>query len=303
VENSDIELNILYLSDGLPLPDHLPPHDVLFVAIGESEANRTLLRRLEAVIPAWPRPVLNLPASIARLARDTASELLQSAPGVVMPRSFRIERQTLDRVGRGEQHIACIQEGMDFPVIVRPVGSHAGKGLVKANDPECISEYLQTMPQFEFYVTRFVDYRSKDGLFRKYRVVLIDGQPYAGHMAVSEDWMIHYLNAGMIDSADKRAAESSFMKHFDEDFAFRHQAALRSIAGRIGLDYLVIDCGETHDGKLLVFEVDSSAVVHAMDPIEIFPYKKPQMQKVFAAFRAMLVKAMERGLRENYASN
>ena len=149
---------------------------MLFVAIGESEANRTLLRRLEAVIPAWPRPVLNLPASIARLARDTASELLQSAPGVVMPRSFRIERQTLDRVGRGEQHIACIQEGMDFPVIVRPVGSHAGKGLVKANDPECISEYLQTMPQFEFYVTRFVDYRSKDGLFRKYRVVLIDGQ-------------------------------------------------------------------------------------------------------------------------------
>ena len=293
VENSDIELNILYLTDDLPSLDGLPPHDVLFVAIGESERNRTLLRRLESIIPAWPRPVLNLPDRIARLARDTASQLLGSVPGLVMPITIKAGLPILNSIARGEQHISGIEQTLGFPVIIRPVGSHAGMGLVKADDPEALFEYLQKMPQSEFYVSCFIDYRSEDGLFRKYRVVLIDGRAYAGHMAVSQEWMVHYLNADMTESAEKRAEEASFMEHFDEEFAYKHRAALRSIVERTGLDYLVIDCAETQDGELLTFEADSSAVVHAMDPVEIFPYKRLQMQKVFAAFRAMLVKAIE----------
>jgi hypothetical protein len=298
VENSDIELNIFYVTESLPAPDQLPAHEVLFVAIGESEQNGPLLRRLEAIIPTWPRPVLNMPDRILRVARETASQLLHSAPGLDMPLCFRAGRPILELVARGDQHISSVQAALDFPVIIRPVGSHAGIGLSKADDAGSLFEYLEKMPQNEFYVTRFVDYRSKDGLFRKYRVVLIDGQPYAIHMAISQDWMIHYLNASMEDSADKRSEEARFMEHFDEDFAYRHRVALQSIARRIELDYLVIDCAETQEGKLLVFEVDSNAVVHAMDPVEIFPYKTPQMKKVYAAFRAMLSKAIDLRYRE-----
>jgi glutathione synthase/RimK-type ligase-like ATP-grasp enzyme len=282
-ENSDIELNMLYLTPGLPVPDEIPAHDVLFVAIGESERNLELLQLLEGVITAWPRPALNLPGKIANLARDTVSELLRWAPGVAMPASLRMDRKILGRVA-------------DFPVIIRPVDSHAGVGLIKADDPAAISEYLQTMPQSEFFVSQFIDYRNEDGLFRKYRVVLIDGKPYASHMAISEHWMVHYLSGGMAENAWKRAEEERFMTDFDTDFAARHHAALRSIAIRTGLDYLVIDCAETREGRLLVFEVDSSAVVHALDPVEVFPYKKPQMDKVSRAFRSMLVKAIERGV-------
>ena len=43
-----------------------------------------------------------------------------------------------------------------------------------------------------------------------------------------------------------------------------------------------------------MFEIDSGAVVHAMDSTEIFPYKHAQMHKVFAAFRAMLAGAAAR---------
>ena len=81
------------------------------------------------------------------------------------------------------------------------------------------------------------------------------------------------------------------MASFDQDFARRHASALRSIAARMRLEYLVIDCAETDSGELLVFEVDSGAVVHAMDPVEVFPYKTPQMRKIFAAFRELLLKA------------
>ena len=76
-----------------------------------------------------------------------------------------------------------------------------------------------------------------------------------------------------------------------EDFARRHHDVLLSIAQRTELEYVGIDCGETPDGELLVFEVDSGMTVHAMDPVNLFPYKQAQMRKVFRAFRQMLIDA------------
>jgi len=55
-----------------------------------------------------------------------------------------------------------------------------------------------------------------------------------------------------------------------------------------------MDCAETQDGRLLIFEIDSGAVVHSMDPVDIFPYKVPQMERVFAAFRQMLERRIDR---------
>ena len=78
------------------------------------------------------------------------------------------------------------------------------------------------------------------------------------------------------------------MQMFDQGFAKRHRAALTGLAGRIGLDYFTVDCAETSDGSLLIFEADNTAIVHDMDSPEIFPYKVPQMRKVFDAFAAML---------------
>jgi len=288
VESSDIELTMLYLSPELSLPESLPDHDVMFVAIGHSAESQSTLDYVSGAVSIWPRPVLNSPERIAILSRDTVSVLLACAPGIVMPQAERVSRCNLEQLSQGDG-------SSDFPVLIRPVDSHAGIDLIKADERYAITEYLQGVSAEEFYVTPFVDYRSKDGLFRKYRVVLIDGAPYAGHMALSTDWMIHYLNGGMEASHEKRFEEEQFITRFDEDFAVRHHDALREIADRVALDYLIIDCAETREGQLLIFEVDSSAVIHAMDPIDVFPYKRPQFQKIAAAFRDMLLKAMYRG--------
>ena len=297
LEGSDVSLEMLYLEPGQPLPPVLPQHDLVFVALGESERNRALLEQLGRIVPSWPCPVLNLPERIARTSREGAGALLAGAPGVVMPMSARVARADLDRVARAELAIGQLLEDGDFPVIVRPIDSHAGHGLARLDEPAAIAGYLDAMAEGEFHLARFVDYRSRDGLFRKYRVVLIDGRPYAGHMAISAHWMVHYLNADMLECAANRAEEARFMARFDEDFACRHAAALRAIGERIGLDYLVIDCAETAGGELLVFEIDSGAVIHAMDPVDAFSYKQPQMRKVFDAFRALLSNAISGDLR------
>ena len=96
------------------------------------------------------------------------------------------------------------------------------------------------------------------------------------------------LNAGMADSAVKRLEEETFMRTFDIGFARRHQTALTGLADRIGLDYFIVDCAETKSGSLLIFEADNTAIVHNMDPPDVFPYKSPQMRKIFGAFGDML---------------
>ena len=280
LDGSDVTLDKLYVGPG-PYQE-IPDHDVAIVAIGESDENRAALQQLERLLQGWPRPVLNMPNRIARLSRDNAAALLQSLPGVVMPMSKRIDRETLMR------------SEMRFPIIARPVGSHAGKGLTKVDDAGALHAYLQERPESAFYVSPFVDYRGADGLFRKYRIALIGGRPWACHMAISEHWMVHYLNAGMYESAEKRDEEARFMGRFDEDFARRHETALRAVCERVGLDYFGLDCAETPDGELLIFESDVAMIVHAMDSPDMFPYKQQQMRKVFAAFREMLGAACRR---------
>jgi len=282
LEGSNVRLDMLYLVSGAPVPEAIPDHDLAFVAVGESDENQVLLGALEPVVRGWPRPVLNAPERIAHLSREGTWELLRSAAGIAIPRTLRLDRQSLARLGG---------DTVEFPIIARPIGSHAGQGLTKIDTPAGIAAYLQQQPEAEFYVARFIDYRSADGMFRKYRIALIEGRPFACHMGVSEHWMIHYLNAGMRESAPKRAEEARFMAEFDQDFAKCHARAFDALAERVGLEYFGIDCGETPEGDLLIFEADVAMIVHAMDPPDLFPYKQPQMRKVFDAFRAMLARA------------
>jgi hypothetical protein len=290
LEGSDVQLETLYIAHGLPLPDPLPAHDVAIVTISDSVETRPMLNMIEAFAPQWPRPILNLPQRIKGLDRDFLFETLRGAPGVEMPMTGRVSREDFADMALSDVILHDVIEDAQFPLIARPAGSHAGNGLEKIETPEGIETYLTSRPEDEFFVSRFVDYSGLDGQYRKYRVVFVDGRPYACHMAVCNEWKVWYLNAGMTDSVDKRAEEAQFMTAFDEDFALWHGNALKEIASRIGLDYFQIDCAQTRDGKLLVFEADNAAIVHDMDPPDVFPYKRPQMRKVFAAFVAMLHK-------------
>lgn len=280
IENSDVALTLLYLGEGLPTPKEIPEHDVAFVCVCESDRNQPLLAHLSQTMNYWPRPFINQPEKIARLSRDSVSHNLADVESVVASHACRLDRtQIVDRLSRLEA---------GYPMIIRPVNSHAGHGLAKVDNRSEVESYLAQQEALEFYCAQFVDYRSPDGWFRKYRVAVIDGQPFAAHMAISQNWMVHYLNADMLNNSRNRQEEAEFMASFEHRFANKHRRALKEIDRLIGLDYYSIDCAETLDGSLLVFEIDSGAVVHSMDPIDIFPYKPQQMEKVFAAFCKML---------------
>jgi len=287
LENSDIDLDFYYVSPDASLISPIPEHDALIVAMSESAENRGILASLEQTLAHWPKPVINAPQNIPATERNTASMLLQNVPGLLIPLTLRASRPVLLDIAADNARLHELFEDCAFPVIVRPVGSQAGRDLDKIDGPEGMAAYLAKVDEAEFFLSRFIDYSGKDGLFRKFRVAMIDGAAFACHMAVSSNWMVHYVNAGMYEDAQKRAEEAYFMEHFD-DFSQRHRSALDAIYRRTKLDYFCIDCAETQEGQLLVFEVDHIMVVHAMDPEDLFPYKLPHMQKIQKAFRDFL---------------
>lgn len=296
LEELDITVDVLYVGQGMAWPAVLPEHDLLLVAVGESDENQPILTELNESLRDWPRPVLNLPARVSRLARNVACELLGDVPGVAMPATVRVGREYLQQIADGSAQVAAFLEGGEFPLILRPVGSHAGSGLVKVEQPEEIEAYLAQHPQTQFYVARFCNYASPDGLFRKYRVVMVDGRPFVCHMGISQHWMVHYPYEEMIAHASRRGEEQGVMETFDAGMARRHQAAFEMLQQRVGLDYWGMDCAETANGELLIFEVTSAMVIHAMDPIDLFPYKQAQMKTVFAAFHRMLERTAARSV-------
>lgn len=287
LEDSDIDLLFYYVSPGNPLAEPVPAHDAVLVALSEDEANREYLDALEEALRNWPQPVINAPQCIPRTGRAAASALLQDIPGLCMPPTASVSRADLLAVANDTASLDKLLAGGAYPVILRPVGSHAGRDLGRIDNAGELIAYLAKVADGQFFLSPFIDYRNADGLFRKFRIALIDGRPFACHMAVSSDWMVHYVNAGMYEDATKRAEEGAFMAGFPA-FAERHATALQAIYQRSGLDYLCIDCAETPDGQLLIFEIDHAMVVHAMDPAAMYPYKQVHMQQVRDAFRDFL---------------
>lgn len=290
LEHSDVELRTLYVVDGVDLPTPLPDHDVAIVIASNSEECRDALRKIERAAPRWPRPLLNPPHLVGHLDRDKLHHLLRDVDGLDIPSTMVVTRAQLVDLASADEAVTTIAGDLAFPLIVRPRGSHAGAGLARVEDHAALGRYLQERPEDEFFVSRFVDYASVDGLYRKYRIAYVDGRPYACHMAIADRWDIWYLNAGMAFSESKRHEEADFMRSFDDAFGVRHQRALEGLADRIGLDYFTVDCAENKRGELLIFEADNTAVVHDMDSPETFPYKGPQMRKIFDAFAAMLLR-------------
>ena len=288
LEGSGIELTTLYVVPGIPLPQPLPDHDVAIVVASETDESREALLEIARLSMIWPRPVLNAPGHFCNLERDRLHRLLAGAPGLAIPLTERLSREQLSDIARSNSGLADI--GLSFPITARPTGSHAGFGLEKLEGSQNITQYLQERPEQEFFISQYIHYAGDDGLFRKFRIAILDGQPFAVHMAISDQWKIWYLNAEMRTDGKKRAEEAEFMRSFDDSFAARHRCAFGELSARVGLDYFTIDCAESRQGELLIFEADHTGIVHNMDPPEIFPYKPPQMRKIFDAFAAMLMR-------------
>ena len=291
LEGSDATLFYVYLDAATERIPDVPDADAAFLAIGQSSENHAVLANVARLLADWSGPpVMNgTPDRIDALTRDGVAAMLAGEPSLLAPATVRASPAALAELSSPGRPVGELLPGCGFPLVVRPAGTHAGEGMALIGGPAELAGHLAAAGPGDFFVSPFVDYSGPDGLFRKQRIVFIEGRPFASHMAVSEHWIVHYLSAGMLTNPERRREEQDWMEHFDTGFAVRHATAFAALNEAIGLDYFGIDCAETPDGRLLVFEADVAMIVHDMDSEEIFPYKKPAMRRLFAAFQHALL--------------
>jgi hypothetical protein len=148
---------------------------------------------------------------------------------------------------------------------------------------------LAELPGEELTVLGYLDARGSDGKARKYRVMSIDGKLYPLHVAISSHWKIHYFTAEMGDSPQHRAEDAEFIENMPAVLGPRAMAALAEIQSRLGLDYAGIDFGLSADRQILLFEANATMVVNPPEPDEKWAYRRPAVERIYAAMRGMLM--------------
>jgi tetratricopeptide (TPR) repeat protein len=227
------------------------------------------------------KPTINDPDKILRTTRDAIAELLQGIPGCRVPGIVRL-RAAPDR-SAAMREAALI---LPLPVLARPAGTHGGDDFEKFDDRAGLANFLAERPGDDCYLIEYIDYRSVDGHFRKYRFIFVGADILPYHLAIGSDWKLHHDSTDMGAHPWMQREELTFLSGPDRFFSERNYQALRTIRDRIGLDFFGIDCALDASGDLVVFEVNASMLVH--DQNADFPYKGPFVRDIKLAFDAML---------------
>jgi hypothetical protein len=265
-----------------PIPQPLPPYDIVFNTIADAPNAEAALRAAETFIAGQDRPALNAPNLIPLTSRDAVAVRFADSATVAVAKTRRANRMTIHAVRP------------PYPFLIRPLDSHAGNDLERIDGGDSLQAYLESVKHEDFYLTAFVDYRNADGYYRKYRIVFVDGVAYPVHLAISPRWMIHYYNAPMAENAWMRDEEHAFMRDMSSVFTGVLAEGLREIAREIPLDYFGIDCSIAPDGRVLLFEASSAMIVHTRDPIDLYPYKAKYVPRVIAALERLFDKRLGR---------
>jgi tetratricopeptide (TPR) repeat protein len=272
-----IDWFIEYARDGQAA--ELPPYDVVFNIVGDPDHAGRTAEPIAVFVAEGARPVLNDPARVARTRRDRLPTLLADVADVVVPKVARFEAEAARDPAR-----AVAAAGLTWPLLIRPIGSHGGRGLALAEAPAALdAEDLSG----GFYATEFVDFRSaSDGLYRKYRVIFVDRVAYPYHLAISPGWLVHYATADM-EAAARRGEELRFLADPASALGARAMAAIAEIGRRLDLDYAGVDFSVLADGQVLVFEANATMLVHPeTDPA--FAYKNSYVERITGAFQALV---------------
>ncbi|MGH8778545.1 hypothetical protein [Paraburkholderia sp.] len=282
---SDTIDRIKYAIDYAPDAEdaQLPPFDLVFNAIGEPDIAQPLTARLERFAKRCGRALLNRPDAVARTQRHRMALLLAGIDGVAVAPCIRVVRMPESRRAFAERLEVA---NLVFPLLMRPLATHGGDGLVLHTSFDALWAALKETDEPR-YVTRFDDFRSADGQYRKYRIVFVDRKPFPYHLAISPHWMVHYYTAGMLENPDKIAEERRFLEDPRAALGERAMRAIEAIGRRLDFDYGGIDFTMLPDGRVFVFEANATMLIHRETADGPLAHKNAFVQRIVDAFEQL----------------
>jgi len=285
LDPASYDLELVFMLDDFDYPHArmTASYDVLFNAIGDADRAHGALARACDVVAAVGLPVVNAPREILATTRERMALRLASIDGCMMPPTHRGTVASLRE--------SAARDGLDalgWPILVRPVGSHGGTDLVKCDTPAALAACLDAMTAADVYVTRFCDFRSPDGRYRKYRFIVVAGDVLPYHLAFGDTWLVHYFRTDMASQPALLDEEARFLADPLACLGPAAGAALAEIARRVPLDFFGLDCALDPTGRLVVFECNAAMLVHDADPSPAFDFKRAPVERIRQAVTRML---------------
>jgi glutathione synthase/RimK-type ligase-like ATP-grasp enzyme len=264
----------------------LPPHQLIFNAIGDADLCGPALEAAARLIARTQAPVINDPRAVMQTGRIANARRLRAVPGVVTARTEAIARDRL----AGRDGAASIAElGLSFPLLLRSPGYHTGRNFILVEAASQLPAAAAGLPGDELLAIEYLDARGKDGNARKYRVMMIGGTIYPLHLAISRNWKVHYFTSDMADQPDHRREEEGFLGEMRATLGDKAVTALEGIRDALGLDYAGVDFGLGPDGELLLFEANATMVIVAPSSDERWAYRHAAVSAILDAVVAMIM--------------
>jgi tetratricopeptide (TPR) repeat protein len=256
--------------------------DVVFNLVSDADQAQEVFPVVADLVDRIGLPTINPPRRIQQTTREIVAERLRGIPGCLIPKVLRLPANV--------SSITALEAAATFamPILVRPAGTHGGDDFEKFDNLSEAADFVARHPGADHYMIEYLDYRSADGHFRKYRFIFLGDEILPYHLAIGLNWKLHHDSTDMIDHAWMQQEEENFLKDPAAYFTPDHYRALRAIRKSIDLEYFGIDCGLDAAGNLVVFEVNASMLVHQHN--EKFPYKAPYVERIKLAFEATLAK-------------
>jgi hypothetical protein len=172
------------------------------------------------------------------------------------------------------------------PFLVRVAGRHNGDDFEKIETREDLRTFAARHPGAEFYLMDYIDIRSPDGYYRKYRFFGIDGEILPYHLAIASHWKVHHWRTDMATTPWMKEEEAAFLETPGAVFGERQTAALRALMQATGLNYVGVDCALDESGNVVVFEANAAMLVHGNNTT--VPDKDKPVRRIKDSFDAML---------------
>ena len=268
-------------------PDFRPYRCVLNI-ITDPDQNKEVLIILRKLLREFPGRVLNHPDDVLKSTRDQVAARLAGIPGLRVPRTIRLRGNRPKTIAS-----AVEQAGLRFPIIVRLAGTHMGHivGVVGGMDE------LQAalIPDAQHILTEFVDFRSDDGLYRKYRVYFFGRRQVFRHMILFDRWNIHVKDRYdfMCLKPPLMREEIDMLERPEGAFAPAVHEVLQAVRARMTLDFFGMDFGIMPDGEVVLFEANATMNYFPLD--ERVAYIKRCLPPGQQAFRNMVLGALRPG--------
>ena len=173
-----------------------------------------------------------------------------------------------------------------YPFLARIAGLHGGQAFEKIESAGQLQAFVHRTPEVDYYLMDYLDYRSPDGFFRKYRFFYIGGAILPYHLAIATQWKAHHFRTDMEHHAWMQQEEEAFLVSPQTFFSPEQIGVLCAVGAASGLDFVGIDCGLDQAGNVVLFEINAAMLVSGNN--HAFPYKTPAVRKVKDAFDAML---------------